>query len=373
MRILVDGMPRGKGGIGSLLVNIAEYSKKHNVLKPDLHFEFIIEGKSGYLTYLKKNNYKFFMAPPVHETIKYYHFLKTLFKENHYDYLWFNNTSKVNLLLPFFAKKNGVKVIAHPHGVDIEEKGFKRLCFKVIDAVNSKAMFSLIDIPFACSIEAANLYYRGNQNLRHNTKIVNNGIDTDNYSFDPKKGKQIRSELDISDDDILLGSVGRLTSVKNYPFIIEALQHLDSHYQMIILGEGEERKRLENLIAEKKLSDRCRLLGDKENISDYLSAMDIYLMPSLNEGMPFSIIEAQCSGLPCIVSDTLSPELRITDLVVYISIDDAKKWAEAIINIDLFHDRFIYSQRISEAGYGIDNAYTILREAIQIGSKHDID
>ena len=365
MRILVDGMPRTKGGIGSLILNIAEYARNY-CKNDDLTFDFIIAGRSGYLPFLEENGYRYYMAPPVSEVKKYQQFLRSLFAGSKYDFLWFNNTSKVNLMLPTYAKKQGVKLITHPHGVDMEEKGMKRIVFKALDRLNEGKMFSLIDVPFACSEEAADVYYRGSASLREKTVIIRNGINTDAFSFDPVRRKKVRDELGVKDGEILLGAVGRLTAVKNYPFLIELLRRLDEKYKMIILGEGEDKTLLEELIRENGLSDRCFLLGSKENVRDYLSAMDVFLMPSLNEGMPYSIIEAQCAGLPCVVSDTLSPNMKITDLVAFVSLDDPQAWITSIVEGSRSADRKQYKEKVIASGYGIEQTYSAFKRAIGV-------
>lgn len=364
MRILVDGMPRTLGGIGSLIMNIAEYSKTCGDAS-DYIFEFIVTKGSLYTPMLNKKGYRYYIAPPVHDVKKYSDFITSLFKNNHFDYLWFNNTSKVNIMLPLCAKKHGTKIISHPHGVDIEEKGVKRIAFKIIDYINQEKFYSLIDIPFSCSENAADIYYKGNRELRSRALIIKNSIYTSTFSYSENARSRIRRELNISTEDILLGAVGRLTAVKNYLFLVNVLAGLDKKYKLIIIGEGEERDQLKSQIKEKQLEDRCFLLGMKTNIYDYYSAMDMFLLPSLNEGMPFSIIEAQSEGLPCIISDTLSDELQITDLVSPVSIDSVVKWTKKIECTELTDNRCDYSTVMVNRGYSIEKTYENFTQIIK--------
>lgn len=363
MRILVDGMPRTMGGIGSLILNLADYSRECG--DGDIfQFDFIIAGRSGYLPILDEKKYKYHIAPPVHEIREYRKFLMTLFEENHFDVLWFNNTSKVNIVLPIIAKKHGTKVISHPHGVDIEEKGLKRYIFKLLNKANEKKMFSLIDIPFACSEEAADVYYI-NSKLRDDVIVIKNGVNTKNFVFDNEKRREIREDLKVSDSEVLLGAVGRLTDVKNYPFIISMMEKLDTRFKLIIMGDGEEKNSLQKYIDDRKLTNRCRLLGSKRNVADYLSAMDLFLLPSINEGMPYSVIEAQCEGLPCVVSNSLTREIAITDLVKYVSTSDTEQWAKAVEDTTKIIDRGRYRERVIKAGYSIENAYSMFKHACE--------
>lgn len=360
MKVLIDGMPRTTGGIGSLVMNLVKYGKRTGD-EMNLSFDFIVPAGSHYISELNENGFSFHVSPPLYQLPAYYRFLKALFKQNAYDYLWFNNTSKVNLLLPLYAKKHGVKLIAHPHGVDMEEKGIKRVVYKLLDVVNRKKMFSLIDVPFACSEEAANVYYRGNDSLRQRTTIIRNGIAVGDYAYIEEKRQKIRYELSIAENDILLGAVGRLTAVKNYPFLIRLMEGLDAKYTLIIIGVGEDQATLQKLIEEMGLSGRCHLLGSRSNVPEYLSAMDVFFLPSFHEGFPFSVVEAQCAGLPCLVSDSLSHRIKITDLVSFLPLNNLDAWQNTVLKTERKTNREAYAEVVRTAGYDIGAAYEALR------------
>lgn len=356
MRIIVDGIPRTVGGIGSLILNLAEFSKAAGD-GDKITFEFIISVRSAYVPILEEKGYAYHVAPAVSEVGKYRRFVEKLFSENAYDYLWFNNTSKVNLILPSAAKRRDVKVIAHTHGVNIEETGVKRLAFQALNRLNRRRMFSLIDVPLACSGAAADVYYAGSRALREQTAIITNGIETERFRYSAEKRRALRAEMGLGEREILLGAVGRLTAVKNYPLIIRMLSALDDRYRLIILGVGEDQAALQALIEELGLQGRCSLLGKRENVPDYLSAMDYFLIPSINEGMPFSVIEAQCAGLPCLVADTLTREVAITDRVRFLPIDGSEVWAKAIREGAPGGDREAYAPMVAKAGYSIEETY----------------
>lgn len=362
MKILVDGMPRTVGGIGSLILNIAETARNRN---DNIDFDFIIAERSAYVPMLEEKGYKYFVVPSVSDVKEYKKSITKIFAENKYDYLWFNNTSKVNIFLPEIAKNVGhAKVIAHPHGVDFEEKGIKKCIFKFLDRLNEKKMFSIIDVPFACSSQAAAVYYKNSADLKTKATVIQNGISVSKFRFSEENRKKIREECQCGADDVLLGAVGRLTKVKNYPFIIELLTDLPVNYKLIIIGEGEDNESLNDLIKEKGIENRCSLLGKRNNVDAYLSAMDFFLMPSFNEGMPYSIIEAQTNGLRCVVSDTLSKELQITDLVRYASLDNKKEWIDAVTSNDLRNERDKYENIIRESGYSIEDSYDLFKKKI---------
>jgi len=362
MKILVDGMPRSVGGIGSLILNMAEISRER---KDAVEFVFLISDYSDYISILEKNGYRYFIVPRVKDVKQYKEFIGNIFTNNYFDYLWFNNTSKVNIILPEMAKRlGGAKIITHPHGVDFEEKGIKKILFKVLDRINENRMYALIDIPFACSEQAADVYYRNKVELRKKAIIIKNGILVSKFQYSEKSRKNIRADLQCENSDVLLGAVGRLTHVKNYPFIIHMLKDMNDKYKLIIVGEGEEQSQLTKLIREGGLESRCFLLGRKSNVNEYLSAMDYFLLPSLHEGMPYSIIEAQASGVKCIVSDTLSKEVDVTGLVEFVSIKDNEAWRMTIEKKSPNFDRYKYMDIIKKSGYSIEDSYELFRKNV---------
>lgn len=363
IKILVDGMPRTVGGIGSLIMNMAEVARER---KDDIRFDFIIPDHSAYISVLEAKGYTYFIVPSIGDVKEYRRCVTDLFTEHKYDYLWFNNTSKVNIFLPRLAKRiGGAKLITHTHGVDFEEKGIKRAAFIVLNALHEKEMFSLIDVPLACSEQAADVYYKHDKGLRNKTVVIRNGVFTSRFLFSSENRDRIRAELGLSNDDVLLGAVGRLTKVKNYSFLIDLMNDLPDRYALILLGEGEEHAALQDQIAGSRASGRIHLLGKKDAVNEYYSAMDYFLMPSFNEGMPFSVIEAQTNGLRCIVSDTLTREMAITDLVRFAPLEEKAAWIDLLKEPETKDaDRTAYVERIRESGYSIEESYDLFVESI---------
>lgn len=361
MKILIDGMPRKLGGIGTLLMNLVHYNEKQGN-RGKIIFEFLVPIGSAYIGVLESEGYKYFEVPKV-LTKEYKRTICDIFKHNNYEYVWINNTSKINITLPRIAKKYGAKVIVHSHGVATEARGFKKIVFSIIEKVNTREYCNLIDIPFACSRASAEFFYP--KELLENCIIVSNGIETENFLFNEDERIRIRSELGIDCNDILIGAVGRLTAVKNYVFLVDLLSELPNQYKVIVLGDGEDEEYLKDAIERNKVGNRFFLLGKKQSVSSYLSAMDIFAMPSLNEGMPFSLIEAQASGLKCIVSTGVSDEAKIIDSVFFVSLDNKQAWIEAIRDKTFLNSRRDeLNSEIVEAGYSIETSYRTFLNAI---------
>ena len=144
------------------------------------------------------------------------------------------------------------------------------------------------------------------------------------------------------------------------------MPQLPKNYKLIILGDGEDKSKLKDLISVNKLIDRVLLLGKQNNVEYFFSVMDIYLMPSLNEGLPFSLVEAQANGLKCLVSTGVSEEAKIIELVEFINLQNIEHWIESIMS-DLPNEsiRLDANRIISEAGYSIENSYEIFMNELK--------
>lgn len=363
-RILVSGLSVDIGGIGALLTNLVSYNKQIGNSK-DFVFEFLVPHKSKYLSFLEKENYTYYEVPSLTHIISYILILKNIFRKNHYDYIWINNTSKVDVFLPLLAKRIGkAKIIQHSHGVDCEEKGIKRLIFKLCEFLWGRAYENLIDVPLACSELSADYFYK-KSSLRDRCLVLHNGIFLEKFKYNEKARSATRGALGIeSGEVILLGAVGRLTKIKNYPFLIELMSLLPRNYYCIIVGDGEDEDLLKGQIRELKLEDRVKLLGKRDDIPDLLCAMDLFVMPSLYEGLPFSIIEAQASGLRCLASDGISKEADLFGNVIFVNLSEITDWKKQSLKALDYIDRIQWNMRVKQSGYSIEESYESFVQAI---------
>lgn len=366
MRILVDGMPKQKGGIGTFLLNMARWSKFSNVA-PSIEFAFLLPEGSEYRDILEEIGCECFVINSLKNYKKYKNDIDDAIAQGDYDFIWINNTSKVNSYIIKVAILNNIKILTHPHGVDNEEEGFKKTVFHFLDKINQRLYFENIAVPFACSRAAAVSYYRGSENLMNKCIVINNGIFTSDYKFSDQIRENLRDKLGVLDHEILIGTVGRMAVVKNQIFLIDLIRVLPDVYKLIILGDGEERSRIESIIAQFDLSDRVILAGQVNDVNNYLTAIDIFTLPSLHEGMPLSVIEAQAEGLPCIVSDSVSKEVKITDLVKFARLNDISDWKKIILDARKIqnHKRDEYADIIAKSGYGIEQSFSLFQEALK--------
>ena len=163
--------------------------------------------------------------------------------------------------------------------------------------------------------------------------VLNNGVDVQNIQNAHDRLK-IRNELDISDNDLVIGHIGRFAKVKNHDFLVDTfieLKHLKKNVYLLMVGDGIDKKRIEERLNKHSLQGRYSILSNRRDIPNILNAMDFFVFPSLYEGLPLSLIEAQIAKKPCLISDTINRSAVISNLVTILQLDaGADAWAKAI-------------------------------------------
>lgn len=258
------------------------------------------------------------------------------------------------------AKLFGVqKIILHSHSSGING-----------DHVYLKFIFHWLAKKFLlCStkyvrISCSNLASKWMFNLKNDVTILKNAINLDKFSYNEKSRNIIRNQLGVA-NKILLGMVGNLSFQKNPEFMIKILSHLDSKMILIFVGDGKNRKFLEKQAEDLNVKDRCLFLGNVNNVADFLSAFDLYVMPSRFEGLPVSAVEAQANGLPCLLSDKITTEACLLPTCKQVSLYDKPSWINSIINSSKFGHLKEAKQYLQIAGFDINDASKVLLKIYQ--------
>lgn len=222
------------------------------------------------------------------------------------------------------AKKCGLKTISHSHSTS-NGRGLKG---RVKDFYQRK-LTKYSDVNLACS-EKAGRYLFGNSHFQ----VINNGVDIGEYAYDEKKRKRVRGELKLASSVFVICQIGRLNTTKNQIFSIDFLKKIldkDKNTKLLIVGDGPDKIRIRKYIKNSGLSKKVIMLGDRSDTPDILCASDVFVMPSLYEGLPLALVEAQASGLPCVISDKVEDGI-INDNVTIVKLGNPEKWAEAVLN-----------------------------------------
>lgn len=231
--------------------------------------------------------------------------------------------------------------ILHSHNTNTENSFFHRL-FRVFSFSATHRI--------ACSYEAGQWMY-----AHKNFEVIKNGIDLEKFVFNQQMREKMRLEYDLK-DKYIIGIVGRMSEQKNPLFIVDVFSELKKINEKAFLvwcGEGELRQDIERRIKEYDLERDVNLVGAVSNVNEYMQMFDVLLFPSLWEGLPLVLIEAQTSSLQCFISESISQEAMITDLIHKISLrENAKLWALEI-NKYKNEKRVNRSKEIRDKGYDI--------------------
>ncbi|WHQ78649.1 glycosyltransferase [Latilactobacillus curvatus] len=254
------------------------------------------------------------------------------------------------------AKSLGRKTIIHSHSAFSDRFNLHDHLISWLNYPNKHIATELL----AASKQAGIDGFGKSVILQNNFRVLNNAIDTNKFLYSKLKRQQIRTKLGISPDTLIIGNIGRLVEVKNQSRLIEIFNTIlvkipDAH--LLILGEGPLREKLEQLIVDKGLKSNVHLVGVKDNVADYLSAMDIFVFPSLHEGLGISLIEAQSTGIPCVVSDAVPIEAKVSPLLTFISLKSSdNEWMKIILrereNYSI-QNRTSQVEKIKQANYDI--------------------
>ncbi len=359
IKILVEGMTEGKGGKESYLINtFREFDREK------FHFTFVVYGKDiAYQDELVNKGAELVRLPERKDGLFHYRkALNDLLSQTHYDVLWANKTTLSSCEIIELAKKHRIPLrIIHSHSSS-NMGGFLTL---ILHSINKCFVRKWANMYLACSTDAAKWFYGKKQ-----CRIVKNGINVEKFRFNETVRVKIRQELGV-ENDFVIGHVGRFGIEKNHQKLIRVfseIHKMNPNTKLVLCGDGEERQNIETLINDLNLNDSVLLLGVIDNVHEVMQAIDVFVMPSLFEGLPFALLEAQAAGLKCIVSDTVSRDSDIIPGNQFISLDsDDSLWAEQILSIDVDSPRANAADVIKNNGFDIIDCSNEIQLMIENG------
>jgi len=295
-----------------------------------------INKPSDYLTYAKSIN--------------------QFFKEhNDYKVVHMNASSK-NFLLLRYAKKYHVPIrIAHSHNIDFQTTNeWKKLAG---DLLKIPMKLYATDY-FACSLLAGRWLF-GDKNVdKGRVRVIRNAVDYQKFQYNEEVRKKIRKEFNVKTKELLIGHVGRFTEQKNHTFLIDIFDEIhkqNKDTKLLLVGIGEKEQEIKNKVMDLGLERNVIFAGFCPNANEMMQAMDVFLLPSLYEGLPVVGVEAQAAGLPTFTSkDVVTSEVKITNALKFISLEKSPStWAKEILNSDL--SRKDTKKELKKAGYFIED------------------
>ena len=327
IRILQITGGMNMGGIENFIMNIYR-----NINRDKVQFDFLIhqEEKQIFEDEILFLGGKVFRIPSLGRTghFKYIKGLREFF-QSHQEYkIVHSHYNTISGIILKEAKKCGIKVkIAHSH------TSYPK--YRFIESIYKNYSKNLInrntEERYACSQKAGEWLYGKTENF----EVINNGIDPKEYKFNERIRKNIRNELKIKDNEILIGHVGRFSPEKNHEFIIDVFKELyskNNKYRLVLVGTGDTEDKIKEKVKNLNLQEVINFLGVRKDVKNLLQGFDIFLLPSIFEGLPVTLVEAQGAGLKCFISDTVTKEIDLEcGLTEFISLGKgSKEWAEII-------------------------------------------
>lgn len=340
------------GGTQAFLMNLYR-----NIDRNKIQFDFLVEyeDKEFYDEEIQK----------LGGIIYYTNFRKTLniikFKRtlkqilvNHPEYKIIHiHATAIGKICTDVAKKCGVKtIIAHTHNNNAV-KDWKYLPKKILRKLYCKGPTDF----FACSEDAGKFTFNKNK-----FTIIYNAIDIDKFIYSENTRKDIRAELKL-EGKFVIGNVGRLHEQKNQSFLIDVfniIQKVNNNAILLIVGEGPLEAKLKQKAEALRISQKIIFLGNRKDVNKIYQAMDVFVLPSLFEGLGIVAIEAQASGLPVVASTGVAKETNITNNIIYLSLDDpVEKWADTICTFKV-NDRLSIVPSVKSSKFNIKNTVNFL-------------
>lgn len=304
----------------------------------------------------RKYGCEFFIIP-YFNVRNYFSFKKTwndFFESHYYDIVYAHSTNSASIFLKI-AKEHGIKTIAHSHSAGYRGGKIEKLTKKFF----AKNVGKVADYWFACSDKAAERLYGKDYRKYPYYYDIPNAIDVEAYHFDESKRAASRISMGVADDTFLCGHVGTFSAPKNHVFLMDIFREVlvkKPNAKLVCCGAGALMYSIKEYAKEIKILDNIIFTGVVRNANEYMMAMDAFVFPSVFEGFPVSILEAQAAGLHTVMSDVITKEVDVTELIHRANLKQGpKEWADMVLNVEEV-DRTQYNKVIADSKYNIKDA-----------------
>ena len=362
VHVLVLDTVMDRGGAEAMIMNYMR-----NINRDIIKFDFLTnrDYRAAYEDEIESLGGKVYHMCPMYPG-KFHRYKKEVreFLKEHPEYKIIHSNLEERSYLPLkVAKKMGVPVrISHSHNrpLGINPKLIVRYYFRFMLKFYNTHMF-------ACGEEAGDWLY-GKKN-RDNVTIMNNAVDANQYRYNPEVSKEMKKQLGIEGKKVI-GHVGRFFPQKNHGFLIDIFNEIhkkDKDTVLLLVGGGELDDALKNQIKEKVkklgLEDAVQFLGVREDVDRVVQTFDVFLLPSLFEGLPVTMVEAQAAGLPCVISDKVPIQCDLTGNVWVVPLEESpEKWADVVLDKAYNFEKRDTYQQIADAGFDIKSQAKWLEE-----------
>ena len=360
MRLLVHGLAGyTKGGIETFVFGMAEH------MSDEVVFDYVIEKKNNAdVTKMPGKGDTLVIEPKRHKLANLKSWVKLLRERKNIDSaVYFNWYSMAWLFPAIIARFLGYRVIIHAHNNNLHNCG---LLQRTLHAVNRQVQ-KFMKITRLTNSELSARFFFGNKPA----KMIYNAIDTERFAFSEEVRNRVRKEYKIENNRVY-GFAGRIAYQKNPLFLMEIfseIKKIDTEAAFLVCGDGDLMEQAKKKAA--NLGLEVIFVGSISNVQDYYQAMDVFILPSLFEGLGIVLIEAQCCGLPCVASaDVIPQDAKVTDLVEFVKLsDNSLEWAKKIVaHASIHEDRKRYSQVVRNTRFYIKMESCVLKNILRDSS-----
>lgn len=353
----------GRGGAETMLMNYYR-----NIDRTKVQFDFLLteQNHCDYEDEILEMGGRIYRVPllKLPNPFLYIKGVRNFLKQHPEYKIVHSHTSSKSAIPLWVAKTCGVPVrVCHAHSSN-SGRGFEGMVRRGLCVWLKRVATDYM----SCGFDAAYCWYGKKIVEQDRVMVTPNAVDCDKYSFDEITRDRVRNKCSISSNTLVLGMVSRFHPVKNHLFVLDVLSELVSrgiNVKLLLVGDGQLHAEIEEKAKTLDILDNIVFTGIVNDVHNYLQAMDLVLMPSFNEGLPVSLIEAQAVGLKCLVSTGVPSEVNITGLVDFLPLSKgAETWAKELLRLSISSrpsaDKIQMSLR--SAGYEIQTAAKKLEE-----------
>lgn len=347
------------GGVEAVTINYYR-----NIDKNKVQLDFICDEDSTNIPYeeIERMGGKVIIIPSYSKPFKYHKALKRVLKEGNYKIIH-SNINTLSVFSLFAAKCAGVPIrIAHSHSTTNKKEKKKNLMKQVL-----RPFSKVFATDYMCCSELAGRWLFGNKEYdKGNVYLLNNAIDLDKFKYNESLRKKKRKELGIKDDALVIGHIGRFVAQKNHDFLIDIFNEIhkkNNNSILLLAGQGPLMEDIKNKVKELNLDDNVKFLGQRNDANELYQAFDVFLLPSLYEGLPVVGVEAQAAGLLCYLSDDMTKETKVLDITKFMSLNNPpKEWADNILDDVKKYKRIDTSKEMTAKNFNIKEEAKKLEE-----------
>lgn len=358
MKILEVCVDLDGGGIERYLLNYCSRI-------PEIQFDFaVVDSKIGILEpQFEAMGCHIYRVPRQRGGVRAnYNAIKRILTQNTYDAVHVHLGYRGAVAL-WCAKRCGVKTrIVHAHIAAEPESKKQRIVRKFFTMLVKMLATHLA----ACGVDAAKWVWGEKAYARGKVVVHNNAIETAKYAYSEDARQAVRSEFGFDENTLVVGHVGRLSPQKNQLRLLDIFSEIHRQQPnsvLLMVGRGDLEDSIQNKVEEMGLTDAVRLLGVRDDVPQLLSAFDIFVFPSTHEGLPFTLIETQCNGLPVVSADTITPLVKLGEDVEFLSLSQSDvSWAQAALRAAERGHNVEGARCVADAGYDVDREATRLRD-----------